>query len=64
MLECLNLALDHFDQHHLDRLLKVSGQVLHRKPFTASRCDRTMMVSDFTGRFASATPRGPHLRIQ
>eukprot|EP00438_Fugacium_kawagutii_P036163 Skav223759 [mRNA] locus=scaffold4249:3944:7789:- [translate_table: standard] len=27
-LECLNLALNHFDQHHLDRLLKVSGQVV------------------------------------
>lgn len=28
LLECLNLALNHFDQHHLDRLLKVSGQVV------------------------------------
>ena len=27
-LECLNLALNHFDQHHLDRLLRVSGQAL------------------------------------
>ena len=27
LLECLNLALNHFDQHHLDRLLKASGQV-------------------------------------
>lgn len=26
ILECLNLVLDHFDQHHLDRMLKVSGQ--------------------------------------
>ena len=25
-LECLNLALDHFDQTHLDRYLKISGQ--------------------------------------
>lgn len=28
LLECLNLALNHFDQHHLDRLLKASGQVV------------------------------------
>lgn len=28
LLECLNLALNHFDQHHLDRDLKVSGQVV------------------------------------
>jgi len=27
-LECLNLALDHFDQTHLDRYLKISGQVV------------------------------------
>eukprot|EP00931_Biecheleriopsis_adriatica_P004944 TRINITY_DN106528_c0_g1_i1.p1 TRINITY_DN106528_c0_g1~~TRINITY_DN106528_c0_g1_i1.p1 ORF type:complete len:1275 (+),score=282.41 TRINITY_DN106528_c0_g1_i1:79-3825(+) len=28
LLESLNLALDQFDQHHLDRLLKVSGQTI------------------------------------
>jgi len=28
ILECLNLALDTFDQHHLDRMLKVTGQAI------------------------------------
>ena len=27
LLECLESGLNHFDQHHLDRLLKASGQV-------------------------------------
>lgn len=43
-LECLNLALNHFDQHHLDRLLKVSGQARGAGPMGNPTAGRKALV--------------------
>eukprot|EP00929_Paragymnodinium_shiwhaense_P115061 TRINITY_DN8366_c0_g1_i1.p1 TRINITY_DN8366_c0_g1~~TRINITY_DN8366_c0_g1_i1.p1 ORF type:complete len:1302 (-),score=320.47 TRINITY_DN8366_c0_g1_i1:377-4282(-) len=57
VLECLNLALDHFDQYHLDRPLKVTGQMMVMLTAGSGLISSSRNLYDLTcKRFESAGP--------